>query len=81
MPSASAPALRSAAEEEAMAAEKDEDDVRQAQAAPEATQAFAWPHGRACALSLTFDDARASQLAVGLPILRAHGVRASFFAR
>ena len=37
------------------------------------------PAGTRLALSLTFDDARDSQLDVGAPILRAHGVRATFY--
>ena len=40
---------------------------------------FAWPHGARSALSLTFDDARPSQLDHGLPILNSYGVRASFY--
>ncbi|MDQ4134160.1 MAG: polysaccharide deacetylase family protein [Actinomycetota bacterium] len=37
------------------------------------------PDGVRVALSLSFDDARDSQLDVAAPILDAHGVRASFF--
>lgn len=37
------------------------------------------PNGAAVALSLTFDDARDSQLDVAVPILDAHGIRATFF--
>lgn len=40
---------------------------------------FPWPEGRKCAVSLTFDDARASQLDAGLPILDRHGIRATFY--
>ncbi len=40
---------------------------------------FAWPEGKRAAVSLTFDDARLSQLPVGMPILDAHGVRATFY--
>jgi hypothetical protein len=40
---------------------------------------FVWPQGRRAALSLTFDDARLSQVDVGLPILNAAGVRATFY--
>ncbi len=40
---------------------------------------FRWPDGRRAALSLTFDDARPSQLDPGLPILDAHGVKATFY--
>ena len=40
---------------------------------------FPWPDGRKAALSLTFDDARESQVDVGLPLLNEHGVRATFY--
>jgi hypothetical protein len=40
---------------------------------------FTWPHGKRCAVSLTFDDARLSQPEVGIPILNTHGVRATFY--
>lgn len=40
---------------------------------------FRWPQRKRCAVSLTFDDARLSQPAVGIPILDAHGVRATFY--
>ncbi|MCD6404339.1 MAG: polysaccharide deacetylase family protein [Planctomycetes bacterium] len=40
---------------------------------------FKWPEGKTAALSLTFDDARASQLDVGLPILDRHAVPATFY--
>lgn len=40
---------------------------------------FSWPEGVRGALSLSFDDARASQLDVALPILDAHGVKATFY--
>lgn len=35
--------------------------------------------GRRLALSLTFDDARESQLDVAVPLLEAHGLRATFY--
>jgi peptidoglycan/xylan/chitin deacetylase (PgdA/CDA1 family) len=38
-----------------------------------------WPKNRRCALSLSFDDARPSQLDVGLPILDRMGVKATFY--
>jgi peptidoglycan/xylan/chitin deacetylase (PgdA/CDA1 family) len=38
-----------------------------------------FPGGARMALSLTFDDARDSQLDIGVPVLDAHGVRATFF--
>jgi len=40
---------------------------------------FAWPHGARAAVSLTFDDARPSQIDVGLPIFEKYGVRATFY--
>lgn len=40
---------------------------------------FSWPHGARAAVSLSFDDARLSQVDVGLEILDAHAVRASFY--
>jgi peptidoglycan/xylan/chitin deacetylase (PgdA/CDA1 family) len=40
---------------------------------------FQWPQGKRAAVSLTFDDARPSQIDVGLPILDRHGVKATFY--
>jgi peptidoglycan/xylan/chitin deacetylase (PgdA/CDA1 family) len=40
---------------------------------------FAWPQGKQCAVSVTFDDARPSQVAAGFPILDRHGVRGTFY--
>ena len=40
---------------------------------------FAWPDGKRGAVSLSFDDARPSQVDAGLLILDAHGVRATFY--
>ncbi|MGQ9890176.1 MAG: polysaccharide deacetylase family protein [Aggregatilineales bacterium] len=40
---------------------------------------FEWPNGKCAAVSLTFDDARPSQLDQGVPILNARGVRATFY--
>jgi peptidoglycan/xylan/chitin deacetylase (PgdA/CDA1 family) len=40
---------------------------------------FHWPDGRRGAVSLTFDDARASQLEAGLPVLESRGARATFY--
>lgn len=39
----------------------------------------AWPAGKRAALSLTFDDARPSQVEAGLPILERHHARATFY--
>lgn len=41
--------------------------------------AFTWPEGKRAAVSLSFDDARASQVDVGTSILDRHGVKATFF--
>ena len=38
-----------------------------------------WPEGKKTALSLTFDDARLSQVDQGLPLLDAYGVKATFY--
>jgi peptidoglycan/xylan/chitin deacetylase (PgdA/CDA1 family) len=46
---------------------------------PPPASTFPWPKGRRCAVSLTFDDARPSQIDVGVPILDRHGVRATFY--
>src|SRR2546425_3566543 len=40
---------------------------------------FSWPEGARAAVSLTFDDARPSQVDVGLPIFDRHGVKVTFF--
>ena len=40
---------------------------------------FRWPDGRRAALSISFDDARPSQVDRGLPILDAHGVKGTFY--
>lgn len=40
---------------------------------------FNWPNGAKVAISITFDDARPSQLDVGLPILDKHDVKATFY--
>jgi peptidoglycan/xylan/chitin deacetylase (PgdA/CDA1 family) len=40
---------------------------------------FAWPAGKRAAVSLSFDDARPSQLELGLPVLEAYGVKATFY--
>lgn len=43
------------------------------------TDKFRWPAGVKGAVSLSFDDARASQIDQGFPILQKHGVRATFY--
>jgi peptidoglycan/xylan/chitin deacetylase (PgdA/CDA1 family) len=40
---------------------------------------FQWPDGNRMALSLTFDDARPSQLDTGIPLFRKYGVRVTFY--
>lgn len=38
-----------------------------------------WPEGKRVAVSLSFDDARASQLDLGLPLFDRHGARVTFY--
>lgn len=40
---------------------------------------FRWPEGKRAAVSLSFDDARPSQIDAGLPILEKYGVSATFY--
>ncbi|EON77925.1 polysaccharide deacetylase family protein [Lunatimonas lonarensis] len=40
---------------------------------------FPWPEGKKMALSLSFDDARASNPTHGIPLLDQYGIRATFF--
>jgi len=40
---------------------------------------FPWPEGKRAAVCLTFDDARPSQVDVGVPILNGCGLRATFY--
>ena len=40
---------------------------------------FQWPEGKKMGLSLTFDDARHSQVDKGIPLLDKHGVKATFY--
>jgi len=42
-------------------------------------QPYPWPGGAKAAVSLSFDDGRASQLERGLPILDRYGVRGTFY--
>jgi hypothetical protein len=53
----------------------------QAKGPAERPTPFPWPDGRRAALSLTFDDARESQVDVGIPLLSAQGVRATFYVQ
>ena len=41
--------------------------------------AFKWPAGKRAAVSLTFDDARLSQVDVGLDVLKSAGAKATFY--
>jgi peptidoglycan-N-acetylglucosamine deacetylase len=49
------------------------------QAPASAQSSFTWPQGARAALSLTFDDARESQLDVGVPLLAEHGIHVTFY--
>lgn len=40
---------------------------------------FPWPPGKRVAVSLSFDDARPSQLDAGIPVLDRHGVKGTFY--
>ncbi len=40
---------------------------------------FSWPDKKRVAVSLTFDDARPSQIDVGVPVLDKHGAHATFY--
>jgi peptidoglycan-N-acetylglucosamine deacetylase len=44
-----------------------------------AKPAYPWPEGKRVALSLSFDDARLSQIDVGMALLAKHGVKATFY--
>src|SRR5260370_36234097 len=46
---------------------------------PQAPSPFAWPGGARAALSLSFDDARSSQVEVGTALLDRHGAKVTFF--
>ena len=45
----------------------------------EAQQPFAWPDGKKVAVSLSFDDARNSQVDAGIALLDRFGVKATFY--
>lgn len=40
---------------------------------------FRWPAGKYAAVSLSFDDARESQITTGIPLLDQYGIKATFF--
>lgn len=44
-----------------------------------AEQRFPWPEGKRVAVSLSFDDARRSQLDVGVPLLDRYAAKATFY--
>ena len=50
-----------------------------AMSAQEKAKAFHWPAGKRVAVSLSFDDARASQVDVGLPLFNRYGVKVTFY--
>jgi len=43
------------------------------------SNSFQWPHGKQAAVSLSFDDARPSQIERGVPIMDAFGIKATFY--
>ena len=47
--------------------------------AQQAAPAFTWPNGKRVAVSLSFDDARASQVEGGTALLDRYGVKATFY--
>lgn len=40
---------------------------------------ISWPHDKEVAISLSFDDARPSQVDVGVPLLNQYGAKATFY--
>ena len=40
---------------------------------------YPWPVGKRAAVSLSFDDGRASQMDAGLPVLNSLGVKVTFY--
>ncbi|MDH5380053.1 MAG: polysaccharide deacetylase family protein [Cyclobacteriaceae bacterium] len=46
---------------------------------PEKKEGFTWPKGKKVAVSLTFDDGRASQVEVGTALLDKYDVKATFY--
>lgn len=49
------------------------------QSEPSKASDFRWPEGKKMAISLTFDDARLSQIDKGIPILDRYGVKGTFY--
>ena len=50
-----------------------------AMAADDKQEAFHWPEGKRVAVSLSFDDARTSQIDVGLPLLNRYRAKVTFY--
>ncbi len=48
-------------------------------AAKDPRMTFFWPEGKRVAVSLSFDDARTSQIDVGVPLLNRYQVKATFY--
>lgn len=46
---------------------------------PQDSEEFSWPEGKTIALSLSFDDARESQVKGGTALLDEYGIKATFF--
>lgn len=44
-----------------------------------AQQSFSWPEGKKMAMSLSFDDARESQVIMGTPLFDQYGVKVTFY--
>ena len=55
--------------------------IRESAGAAGQEAAFRWPEGQRGALSLTFDDARLSQIDAGMPFFEKAGVRATFYVQ
>jgi peptidoglycan/xylan/chitin deacetylase (PgdA/CDA1 family) len=47
--------------------------------ARQTTTSFKWPHGKQAAVSLSFDDARASQVDVGTALFDRYGIKVTFY--
>lgn len=45
----------------------------------EPAKPFVWPEGKRCAVSLTFDDARLSQIDAGIALFDRYGVKVTFY--
>ena len=52
---------------------------REGQQTGPSNSGFSWPEGKKVAISLTFDDARLSQVDVGIPIFDRYDVKATFY--